>query len=209
MQPPILTHDDGISPLQLRTDASKVGLGAVLLINKDGELRPVTYVSKKLLPNETRYHSNELECYALVWTLDKFHHHVLGRPVLVSTDDSVLTWVFRKRSLGKSDRLARWVLQLQKYDFTIRHLKGRTKTIADFLSRYLLEEAPTPTRGVVSGERGKVQIPTERVVSGKNEEEVLKETEDTVVIATLEPMRYITRDLEVMQRADPEIHKFV
>ena len=40
---PVLNHDDGTSQLKLCTDASLKGLGAVLLLNKDGVTKPYFY----------------------------------------------------------------------------------------------------------------------------------------------------------------------
>ena len=166
--PPVLVHDDGESPLELRTDASQVGLGAVLMVNRDGALHPITYISKTLDPAEKKYHSNELECLALVWALDKLKHHTYGRPCLVHTDSSALTWLHRKKNLDKSGRLARWILQLQNHDISIKHLKGKNNSVADFLSRNPVESF------------------------------------NAIITAG-----YSARDLEVMQRADPEIKSLV
>ncbi len=87
---PVLVHNDGGYPLKQRTNASKVGLGAVLIVNRDGPLRPITYISKTLEPAKKKYHSNELECLALVWALGKFKHHIYGRNCLVHSVNSAL-----------------------------------------------------------------------------------------------------------------------
>ena len=41
--PSILTHDDDVSQLQLRTDVRKVGLGVVLILTKNGESFPISF----------------------------------------------------------------------------------------------------------------------------------------------------------------------
>ena len=93
---PVLTHDDGVSQIELQTDASYKGLGAVLMLVKDGVRKPIAYASKKLNDTEEKYHINELEFMALWWALLKFRHHVYGRNCLVKTDSTVLKWVCRK-----------------------------------------------------------------------------------------------------------------
>ena len=49
---PILITPDFSLPLIVHTDASEVGLGAVLSQVRAREEHPVTYISRKLLPNE-------------------------------------------------------------------------------------------------------------------------------------------------------------
>ena len=68
----MLTPDFSL-PLIVHTDASKVGLGAVLSQVRVGEKHPVTYISRKLLSNEKNYSTVEKEA------LDKLRYHLLGR----------------------------------------------------------------------------------------------------------------------------------
>ena len=108
-------------------------MGAVLLQLGDNGLQPVSFISRRLSDSETRYHSNELECLALVWALKKFHSYIYGRPFSVQTDNSALTWLFSKKDIN--GKFARWVLSLADYDFKISHVKGVQNCVADALSR--------------------------------------------------------------------------
>ena len=74
---PVLVCDDGKSEVELQTDASHRGIGAVLLIKTQEGNRPITFVSRKLTPAEGNYHANELECLALVWSLNKLRHYAM------------------------------------------------------------------------------------------------------------------------------------
>ena len=59
-------------PFVLRTDASDVGIGAVLLQEFEGEGRfPIVYASKKLLPREKNYSLIENERLAIIWEIEK------------------------------------------------------------------------------------------------------------------------------------------
>jgi hypothetical protein len=130
---PVLVCDDGISQLELQTDASVKGIGAVLLLKKNGESHPITFISRKLSDAEQNYHANELKCLALVWALGKLRYYVYGRPVLVKTDSSALSWLFKKKDLN--GKFARWILTLQEYSIDIQHIRGTANVVADALSR--------------------------------------------------------------------------
>ena len=64
---PVLTHDDGVSQLELHTDASCKGLGAVLYLVKESVRKPIAFASRRLDGPEGKYHINELEFLALLW----------------------------------------------------------------------------------------------------------------------------------------------
>ena len=53
-------------PFYLQTDASHIGIGAVLSQFQDGVDRPIAHYSQKFLPRETSYAAVELECLAVV-----------------------------------------------------------------------------------------------------------------------------------------------
>ena len=60
-------------PFVLRTDASDVGVGDVLLQEFEGEGRlPIAYASKKLLPREKNYSTIEKECSGIIWGIERF-----------------------------------------------------------------------------------------------------------------------------------------
>jgi len=141
---PVLTHDDGLSQLELQTDASAKGLGAVLYLLKDDVRKPIAYASRRLKDAEERYHANELEFLALIWALKRFKHHLYGRPCLVKTDSSVVKWVVERAETTNNDRMRRWLVELRGYDIVVQHLKGASNTVADALSRSPIEREPDP-----------------------------------------------------------------
>ena len=77
--PPILHLPDLSQDFILRTDASNVGLGAVLLQTHQDERFPVSYASRKLLRREQAYSTIERECLAVVWAVKKFEPYLYGR----------------------------------------------------------------------------------------------------------------------------------
>ena len=77
--------------LILHTDASMLGLGAVLSVERKGEELPVAYFSKRLTAAEKNYSASELECLAVLKAVDHYAIHLLGQEFTVSTDHWALT----------------------------------------------------------------------------------------------------------------------
>lgn len=130
---PVLVLPNLLLPFVVRTDASSTGLGGVLLQNKDDTLRPVCYVSRKLLDRETRYSTIERECLAIVWVVSKLQRYLWGRVFRLQTDHRPLAYLMSGRF--KNARLMRWALSLQEFRFTIDGLPGTQNTLADLLNR--------------------------------------------------------------------------
>ena len=67
---------DDEKQLVLRTDASDRGIGAALMQEHDGQLRPIAYQSKKLNGAEGQYATVKKECLATVWGVRKFERYL-------------------------------------------------------------------------------------------------------------------------------------
>ena len=130
---PILRLPDLNETFVLRTDASNVGLGAVLMQKFNDMNFPIAYASKKLLPRETRYSVIERECLALVWGVRKFQMYLYGREFQVETDHCPL--IYMQNTKLTNSRIMRWVLSLQQYRFRLVAIKGSQNIGADYMSR--------------------------------------------------------------------------
>ena len=74
MTAPVLVFTDFKKSFRLETDASKEGLGAILLQESDdGHYHPVAFASCELKGGEPKYHSSKLEFLALKWAVPTFY----------------------------------------------------------------------------------------------------------------------------------------
>ena len=131
---PVLAYFDKEAHTQIIADASPVGLGAVLIQEKNGERRAICYASRTLSNVERRYSQTEREALALVWACERFHLYVYGLPKFdLVTDHEALKVIYSRKS-KPSARIERWVLRLQPYNYQVCFVSSR-KNIADALSR--------------------------------------------------------------------------
>src|SRR2546429_353441 len=80
MEIPVLIHSNFKEDFILSTNALEYVLGAVLEQEEDDrKLHPVGYANKTLTKAEQKYLIMELECYAVVWRIEKFHHYLYRR----------------------------------------------------------------------------------------------------------------------------------
>lgn len=97
LEPPVLGFANYKLPFILHTDASSVGLGAVLYQVQDGKNRVIAYASRGLRASERNYPAHKLEFLALKWAVsDKFHDYLYGTSFQVITDNNPLTYVLHK-----------------------------------------------------------------------------------------------------------------
>ena len=134
---PVLAYPDFTKKFVLETDASYVGLGAVLSqAQEDGKLHPVSYASRALLPPERNYPITELETLAVVWAISHYRAYLHGHDVTVYIDHSAVRAILGVTDL--SGKHARWWTKvyangLRSIDIVYR--SGKENNNADALSR--------------------------------------------------------------------------
>lgn len=131
---PILAHPDFSLPFVLDTDASQVGIGAVLSPEIDGHMRVISYASRTLSKSERKYCVTRKELLAVVYACQHFRHYLYGHKAIVRTDHSALKWLMSFKD--PQGQVARWIEFLGTYDLDIRHRPGAKHCNANSLSRY-------------------------------------------------------------------------
>ena len=137
-QAPALATWDSKRKTRVTTDASLVGVGALLeqYDDESSQWKPVAYWSRKLLPPQTRYHATDREWLAVVMAVTQtWWFWLCDRDFILRTDYASLRYLLQNPSPHLSHRQARWVEKLQRYRFEFVHLKGEANKVADALSR--------------------------------------------------------------------------
>lgn len=134
---PVLVIFNPDYPIELHTDASSIGFGAILINIIDKKPRVVAYFSKRTSPAESRYHSYELETLCVVYAIKHFNNFLQCHPFTVVTDCSSLRATQTKKEL--IPRVQRWWAFLQSYEFKIEYRQASRMRHVDFLSRNPIE----------------------------------------------------------------------
>ena len=138
VSPPILDYPRETDHFMLTTDASDVGLGAVLSTSRG---TVVEYASRSFTSAEKNaeknYTTTEKECLTIIWETRGFRHYLLGAPFTLLTDHKPLVWLeSAKESRARSQRLQCWSLELRAFEFKVKHRLGIENIDADSLSRH-------------------------------------------------------------------------
>jgi hypothetical protein len=131
--PPVRGLPNQIDDFILDTDASDVAIGAELIQLQHGEERVIAYGSYALTKEQRRYCTTRKELLAVVRFTRQFRHYLLGRPFVIRTDHSSLTWLLRFKE--PQGQLARWMEELSQFNMVLQHRAGRKHANADALSR--------------------------------------------------------------------------
>ena len=143
----VLTFYDPDLPLRLDTDASAVGLGAVLSHVINGVDRPIEFVSRTLKSAERNYSQIEREALAIVWSVRKFHRYLYARKFVLCTDHKPLEMIFdpyKALSEVASSRIQRWGMFLTSYRYTVEFRPTGKHANADMCSRFPLAHDQEP-----------------------------------------------------------------
>ncbi|KAL0544325.1 hypothetical protein IC582_019438 [Cucumis melo] len=137
---PVLTVSDGSGSFVIYSDASKKGLGCVLM-QQD---KVVAYASRQLKSHEQNYPTHDLELAAVVFALKIWRHYLYGEKIQIFTDHKSLKYFFTQKELNMRQR--RWLELVKDYDCEILYHPGKANVVADALSRKVSHSAALITR---------------------------------------------------------------
>lgn len=131
---PILEIFDQNLPINIYTDASLEGVGAILKQTQpDGKEKPVAYFSKKLNAAQKKKKAIYLECLAITEAVRYWQYWLIGKSFTVYTDHKPLENMNLKSRTDED--LGDMTYYLSQYDFRIKYAPGKQNLEADCLSR--------------------------------------------------------------------------
>ena len=127
---------------RLTTDASKIGIGAVLeeVDKNDKVLGVVGYFSKSLQGAQPNYPAGELELLGIIEALQHFRYILHGKHFKLRTDHISLLSI--KNNHEPARRVQRWLDTLAEFDYELEYLAGPKNVVADAISRADYQLAP-------------------------------------------------------------------
>jgi len=127
----VLQIPDFSGDFVLVTDASDLGISAVLNQQVGVGLAPIAYYSRLHSPAERNYTIYEKECLAVLSGCDKFRSYLEHKEFVLHCDNLALCWLLKKvKGIG---RLGRWIIRLSPFKFKVVHTKGSENVVADAL----------------------------------------------------------------------------
>jgi len=143
VQAPILSFPDFSLPFYVATDASNVGIGAVLYQLPGGEqdpknIRYISFVARSLQERERRYSATQKELLGIVFALTKLRQYLWGKHFTLYTDHRALTYMHSQKDMNSM--LTNWQETILDFNFKVVYRPGVLNVLPDALSRQFPQE---------------------------------------------------------------------
>ena len=132
-QAPSLRLADWSKEFHIETDASDISVGAVLYqLGEKGEKFPLAYHSKTLNSTERKWSATEKEFFGIISASRKWATYC-SNLVVFHTDHQPLKFIRKQKD--PRGKFARWLMELENYDYRVEYVPGKDNIEADYLSR--------------------------------------------------------------------------
>eukprot|EP01135_Chromosphaera_perkinsii_P008972 Nk52_evm2s1558 gene=Nk52_evmTU2s1558 len=130
----VLEPPDFSRQMHVATDASNVGVGAVLYqLDDEGNKHFIQFASASLTKGQRSYHTTMKELTGIMFALRQFRYYLLGGTFQLHTDHRALTFLYKQHHLNPM--LERWLHEFLEYDMEISHCPGPQNVIPYGFSR--------------------------------------------------------------------------
>ncbi|GKD85208.1 putative reverse transcriptase domain-containing protein, partial [Tanacetum coccineum] len=129
VEAPILALPKGSENFMVYCDASRKGLGAVLMQRE----KVIAYTSCQLKIYEKNYTTHDLELGAVVFALKMWRHYLYATKCVMFTNHNSLQHILDQKELNMRQR--RYLELLSDYDCEIHYHPGKANVVADALSQ--------------------------------------------------------------------------
>ena len=132
---------DSNLPIYIETDASKKGIGVVMLQEVLNNLSPVFYASKTLTATESNYSNIEHEMLGVIFSMLHFKHLMYGRQVHIIADHKPFITLFAKNLATTSPRLSRMLIKILDNVVVLHQQQGSRMHLSDAISRLSVHDS--------------------------------------------------------------------
>ena len=141
LKSPMLSHPDFSRPFYVATDASNIGIGAVLFQDNDDAIynfksssrKYIGLYSKSLDSSQKNYSAHKKELLAIVKAINHFRYYLFGNKFTIITDHNSLKYMLTQKDLNTT--ISSWSEFIFSFNFAVVHCPGKNNFLPDFLSR--------------------------------------------------------------------------
>ena len=152
MKDVMLKYFDSNLPIYIEIDASKKGIGVMMLqpdnsventscTEVPNNLRSVFYARKTLMTTESNYSNIECEMLGVVFSVLHFKHFTYGRQIHIITDHKPLSTLFAKNLATTYPRSSQMLIKILDYVLVLHHQEGSKMHLSDAISRLSVHDS--------------------------------------------------------------------
>ena len=128
----------------VEVDGSDLAAGGVLSqFGDDKELHPVSYFSNALKPAQRSWAPYTIEAFAILLATRHWYPYLAGTKFVINSDHNPL--VHLREQKDPRGKFARWINELEEFDYSISYIPGKDNVKADALSRASAPSREQPT----------------------------------------------------------------